>query len=146
MDASTLGQWVILMFAPTLVICAALALPRGISALRRLTTKRRAGATPQPTRPPIEQLAADVRRLLQRHHALRQSTEMAMRGLKLRATEAAITDLALEAARALGVPCPSPANGTGLTTAELVRLLQELADAGLVLAPLVGQFADDDHS
>lgn len=145
MDASTLGQWVILMFAPTLVICAALALPRGISALRRLTMTRRVGATPLPTRPPIEQLAADLRRLLQRHHALRQSTEMA-RGQKLHATEAAISDLAVEAARALGVPSPSLSNGTGLTTAELLRLLHELADAGLVLAPLVGQFADDDHS
>ena len=74
--------------------------------MRRFAAERRPATDAQPIGPPIEQLAADLRRLLQRHDDLKRSTAVAMRAQKLRATEAAITDCAIDAARALDLPCP----------------------------------------
>jgi hypothetical protein len=137
------------MLAPTLAIGAALALPRVISAtgrrFRQRLSVRRGEPAPPPSRLPIEQLAADLRRLLERHHALKESTGTAMRAQKLRATEAAITDLAVDAAQALDLPCPERAARAPLTPPDQRRRRHDLAGAGLVLEPLVGQFAADDH-
>jgi len=99
-----------------------------------------------PTHVPIEQLAADLRRLLQRHEAIRQSTDVAMRARHLRAIQAAIGDCATEAAEALGLACPDRTTRVALSTAELRRLLRALVDAGLVLVPATGLLTADAHS
>ena len=127
-----------LMLSPTLVIGAALYLPRCIRAVLR-----HVHSTPTATRPPIEELAADLRRLLRRHEALLRSETGAARAVHLRALEGAITDCATEAASALGLPCPARPAHAPLATPELRRLLRSLADAGLVLPPAIRLLASD---
>jgi membrane protein implicated in regulation of membrane protease activity len=75
---------VVLMLSPTLLIGTALYAPRGVRAVWRGLIGRRAGKTPQPTNPPIEQLAGDRRRL--------------------RALEATITERATQGAVPSGPP------------------------------------------
>ena len=65
-----------------------------------------------------------------------------MRAHHLSAIEGAITDCAVLAAAALGVPHPAVPRHSALTTTELKRLLRALADAGLVLPTGVGLLAD----
>jgi hypothetical protein len=146
MDVANAGQWVILMLSPTLLVAGALCTPRALRAVRRFAAERRPAADPQPTCPPIEQLAADLRRLLQRHDDLKRSTAVAMRAQKLRATEGAITDCAIDAARALDLPCPEEPRHRALALPELRRLLLALEGAGLVLQPLVSHFAADERA
>ena len=69
---------------------------------------RRADREPKPIGPPIEQLAADLRRLLRLHSELTVSAHLAMRAHRLWAIEAAIAVRALEAAKALDVPYREP--------------------------------------
>jgi hypothetical protein len=104
---------------------------------------RRASRMPQPTHPPIERLAADLRRLLQRHEEVVRSTELAMRAHRIRAVEGAISSCATEAAAALGVSCPQHRPLGVLPQREIRRLLRALADAGLVLPPAIGLLASD---
>ena len=155
------AEIVLLMLASTLLIGTFVALPRIVREVSRRVADRRARRNPQPTSPPIEQLAADLRRLLWRHDTVRRSTDelrrrelpgdtdtpiiVAMRARRLWALEGAITDCATMAARALDVPHPAaPAYG-GLDKPRLRRLLRDLADAGLVLPPAVGLLASDGH-
>jgi hypothetical protein len=151
MGVGAVGEWVVLMVTPTVAVAAALGSPallRAIQRRRRRQQRPRGPAhapAPAPVRPPIEQLAADLRRLLERHDALKQSTDVAVRGRKLLALEAAITDCAVDAAGALDVPCPPPAGRAALATPALRRLLHALADAGLVIEPLTGVFAAEDR-
>jgi len=141
MDVVKVGGIVILMLFPTLAVGALLHLPGWIRAMRRLINERYPDSNLQPSHPPIEQLAADLRRLLQQHEAMRQSTGVAVRGRHLRALEGAITDCAADAALALGLPCPDrPAHGS-LPRPELRRLLQSLASSGLMLPPATGLLA-----
>jgi hypothetical protein len=125
----------------------------------RLFTDRRAGNNPQPTGPPIEQLAADLRRLLWQHDTNRQATDelrrrekagdtqtpiiVEIRARRLRTLEGAITDCATQAARALDVPHPNAPGYGRLDNPQLRRLLRDLAAAGLVLPPAVGLLASD---
>jgi hypothetical protein len=146
MDVVKVGQVVLTMLMPTLAIAAVLNLPRGVRATRRLAAKRKVETTPQPSHPPIEQLAADLRRLLQRHETLRRTTGVAMRGRHLLALESAITDCATDAATALDLPAPDRPRHGGLATPELRRLLHSLANAGIVLPPAIGLLAADGHS
>lgn len=102
---------------------------------------RRPRSSMQPTNPPIEKIAADLRRMLWRHDKLARSTPMGMSTRQLRALEAAISKSAVQAARGLGVSCPdAPAFG-GFDTAELRRLLRALTAEGLMLPPDVGLIA-----
>jgi hypothetical protein len=141
MDVVRVGEIVLLMLFPALTVEALLHLPGGIRTARRPATKRSAALDVQPSRPPIELIAADLQRLLQRHEATRRSPGVAMRARHLRALEGAITDCATQAARALELPCPDlPANGM-LATRELGQLLQALARAGLTLPPEIGLMA-----
>jgi hypothetical protein len=143
MNVGKVSEIVAIMLAPTVAVGAALYLPRGIRAVRRALRERAAAANPRPSQPPIEDVAADLRRLLLRHEAVKHTTDVAMRAQHLRALEGAITDCAFEAARSLDLPCPArPARGA-LATPDLRRLLRALADAGLVLPPAVGLLADD---
>jgi hypothetical protein len=143
MDVVKVGQIALTMLMPTLAVVVALNVPRGVRAVRRLAAKRKVDTIPQSSRPPIEQLAADLRRLLQQHETLRRATGMAMRGRHLLALEGAITDCATEAARALDLPVPDRPTHGGLAAPELRRLLRSLANAGLVLPPAIGLLAAD---
>jgi DNA-binding transcriptional ArsR family regulator len=143
MDVVKVGQVALLLLMPTLAVVAALNVPRGIRVVRRLAAKRKVDTIPQSSGPPIEQLAADLRRLLQEHERLRRSTGMAMRGRHLLALESAITDCATAAASALDLPVPDRPTHSGLAAPELRRLLRSLVDAGLVLPPAIGLLAAD---
>jgi len=122
--------------------------PRRLSrALRavwsRLVAQREDGV-PQPDRPPIEKLAADLRRLLWQHDSVTRSVDVAMYAWRLRALEGAITICATQAARSLDVPHPDPPMPGGfIHKPQLRRLLRSLAAAGLVLPPGVGLLAPE---
>ena len=107
-------------------------LPRLLRRCRDLLRRRRRQAE-GPVGPPLERTAADLRRLLAEHRAVRASAAVAVRGAHLRALEAAIGDAALDAARAVGVPAPEHPGREPLSAAELRDLLAALAAAGLVL-------------
>lgn len=94
--------------------------------------RRQAKRGPQPTGLPIEQLAADLRRLLNEHERLTRSKSEWQRVHHLRACEMALHDRAEEAAVALGLP-PCRLSEPGWTTADLERRLWQLRVAGLVL-------------
>ena len=142
MNVAKAAEIVAVMLSPTILVAAAIYVPRGARALwRRLHPEH-----DQVTHTPIEELAADLRRLLRQHETLRQSPGVAMRAKHLRAIEGAITDCATEAAIGLGLPGPDrPAHG-GLPTPQLRELLRSLADAGLVLPPAVGLLAAEKKS
>jgi hypothetical protein len=141
MDIVKVGGIVILMLFPTLAVGAVLHAPGWIRSARRIVKGRRPNTEMHPSHPPIEQLAADLRRLLQQHEATRHSTGLAVRGRHLRALEGAITDCATDAARALGLPCPDRPPHGSLAGPELRRLLQSLASSGLMLPPASGLMA-----
>jgi hypothetical protein len=142
MDVGKATEIVIVMLSPTLIIGTAIHTPRVFRAVRRIVAPPH-DAPLLPSQRPIEHIAEDLRRLLRKHETVRQSTGVARRAQHLRALEAAITDCASEAARALGLPCPDrPVHGA-LSTPQLRRLLLALADAGLVLPPAVSLIAAD---
>jgi hypothetical protein len=141
MDLARAGQIVVIMLSPTLAIAAAIHLPRAVRAVWAAIGRRPAG--PHSSGPPIETLAADLHRLLHMYDALKRSPMQAVRAQRLRAVEAAISDCATEAARALGVPVPDRPAHAGLAPAELSRLLRALADTGLVLPSTVDLLAND---
>ncbi len=145
MDIGKAGQWTIIMAFPALAFGAAVHLPRAVRALYRMAQERAERQQPRPGGPPIEQLAADLRRLLHQHDAVRRSPDVVMRAHRLWALEGAITDCAIPAARALGLAHPEPPVRGGLPTPELRRLLRALADAGLVLPSGVGLLGADRH-
>ena len=144
MDVAKVGQVLAVMLSPSLIVGALLYLPRGVRATRRLLVSD-ARPDDQPSRRPIELIAADLRRLLERHETIRRSVEMVVRARRLRAVEGAIADCATEAAEALELPVPAGVTGHELTTPESRRLLRALAEAGLVLPP-IGLLAADGRS
>ena len=89
---------------------------------------------PGTTAPPIEHIAADLRRSLWRHDALVAAAVNPGRSLgQVRALEVAISERAVQAARALGVHHPDPPVFGPLEVPRLRALLRDLAAAGLVL-------------
>jgi hypothetical protein len=140
MDVVKAGQIVALMVSPTVVIAAALYLPRGLRRLHRALRPE-----PVPPNPPIEDLAADLRRLLRRHEAVIRSGDGAARAVHLRALEGAITDCATEAAHALELPCRRRASGP-VSTPDLPQLLRALAGEGLVLPPEISLLTRDNRA
>ena len=95
--------WIAL--TPTAVAGAVVLAARAAREARRRMTPSR----PQPAGPPLEQVAADLRRLLAEPEAVASSRQLPARGRRLVALEGAITDRAVEAARAVGVEPPSRA-------------------------------------
>ena len=90
----------------------------------------------EPSNSPIEEIAHDLQRLLWEHDMVARSNNVAKLGLRLCFLEAAISDRAMQAARALGVPHPDrPAYG-GFDQMRLSRLLNTLSAQGLVLPPV----------
>jgi hypothetical protein len=140
-----IGQIVLLLLLPALLFEATFQVPRGVRAVRRLVETRRAERNPQPLGPPIEKIAADLRRLLWQHDRFARSDDIPMRALRLRALEAAITDCATQAARALDVPHPDRPGRDGYGRPQLRRLLLALVAAGLVLPAAVRLLAPDNH-
>ncbi len=125
-----------------LVLSLALLFAAGVQAVRR-RAGRPAELPLQPTNPPIEQIAAELRRMLWRHDRYARSNGVAMPASRLRALEVAISKTAMQAARALGVSHPEPPTYGGFDTWQLRRLLRGLAAEGLVLPPEVGLLAPD---
>lgn len=87
----------------------------------------------QPGGPPLEQVAADLRRLLAEHEQLWGASDVVTRGGRLLVLEVALTDCALDAARALGLEAVLRADGAPLPRARLRSLLLELCACGMVL-------------
>ena len=142
MSLLDIGKLALITVTPTLIGAIVVYAPRIWAACERLRPGR-PEVTPEPLGLPIEQLAADLRRLLRLHEATGRSAHIAMRAHRLWAVEAAIAVRAVEAARALEVPHREPETPGALTRDELVRLLQALAAAGLVLPTAVGPFTKD---
>lgn len=142
MDILDLGKLVLVVATPTLVGAVAVYGPAWCAAVGRRWEARRP-QPPLPLGPPIEQLAADLRRLLRLHGELTASAHMAMRAHRLWAVEAAIAARAIEAARALDVPHREPETLGGLSRGELCDLLTALSRTGLVLPAKVGPFTTD---
>jgi hypothetical protein len=95
---------------------------------------RRALEPPLASTPPIEQIAADLRRSLWRHDALVTAEPDSGRSVgQIRAMEVAISERAVQAARALDVRHPEPPMFGPLEIPRLRTLLRDLAAAGLVL-------------
>ncbi|MCA2212094.1 hypothetical protein [Jidongwangia harbinensis] len=136
------GKLVLIAATPTLLGAAVVYAPRWCAFLAEIWPER-AGRTPEPFGPPIQQLAADLRRLLRLHRDLSASAHLAMRAHRLWAVEAAIGVRAIEAAKALDVPHREPDMPGALTRGELSGLLRDLAAAGMVLPENVGPFVGD---
>jgi len=135
------GKLALITVTPTLIGAVVVYTPRWWAALVEAWPHR--PEEPQPAGPPIEQLAADLRRLLRLHEELTTSAHIAMLAHRLWAVEAAIGARAVEAARALDVPHRRPEHFEILTRTELTRLLHDLAAAGLMLPTPVAPFTKD---
>ena len=142
MNVWDVGKLVLIVATPTLIGAAFFCAPRWWAAAAHYLETRRP-QPPQPVGPPIEQLAADLRRLLRLHGSLTASAAVAMRAHRLWAVEAAIAVRATEAARALDIPHREPERPGALRRDELVALLRALSAAGLVLPTKVGPFTSD---
>jgi hypothetical protein len=136
LDASRI---VLILAAPGVVLAGCRYVPRWYAAV----AERRRPPAPAPYGPPIEQLAADLRRLLDLHGRLAASAHSAFCAHRLWAVEAAIGTRAVEAATALEVPHPHPDLAASLTRTQLSALLTALAAAGLVLPARVSGFTTD---
>lgn len=130
------GKLALIVATPTLLGAVAVYAPRCWAYVERIREEH-ASREPRPIGPPIQQLAADLRRLLRLHRQLTTSAHLAMRAHRLWAVEAAIAVRAVEAARALGVPHREPEE---LSRTELAELVHALAAAGMVLPENVGPF------
>ncbi|MEU4156869.1 hypothetical protein [Actinoplanes sp. NPDC026670] len=133
------GRLVLILAAPAVVAAGCRYVPRWCAA----AAERLRPPVPQPWGPPIERLAADLRRLLRLHGELAASAHVSLCAHRLWAVEAAIGARAVEAATALGVPHPHPGAVGTLTRTELSALLTALAAAGLVLPARVSGFTTD---
>ena len=142
MDILDVGKLVLIVSTPTLLGAAAIFAPKWCGAIAEAWAAHRPHP-PEPLGPPIEQLAADLRRLLRLHGEMTTSAHLAMRAHRLWAIEAAIAVRAIEAAKALDVPCREPEKPGALNRAELLDLLNALSAAGLVLPAKVGPFTSD---
>jgi hypothetical protein len=136
------GKLALIVSAPTLLGAAVIYVPQWCRKLADRWDQHRP-RRPQPCGPPIEQLAADLRRLLRLHGEVTESAHLAMCAHRLWAIEAAIGARAVEAARALGVRHREPDLLSTLSRPELVELLTALAAEGLVLPAKVGPFTSD---
>jgi sugar phosphate isomerase/epimerase len=120
---------------------------RWFDRLRRLAGARRDATPVMATNPPIELIAADLRRLLWEHHiqtlTIAGSPGIAAHVRRRRELEIAISERATQAARALGVPYPHYLAHSDFDRPVLRRLLRTLAVAGLVLPPAVELLAPD---
>jgi hypothetical protein len=107
--------------------------------VRRFLDGRRLRVSQLPAGPPIERIAAELRRLLWAHDQASQADGLAVR--HLRSLETAIAHRATQAAGALGVHAPEQVAHGRYDQPQLRRLLRQLADEGLVLPDAVALMA-----
>jgi len=131
----TVVTLLVIALTPSAVAGALVVLPRLVRALRRRT----APSAPRPAGPPLEQVAADLRRLLSEHRRIVRSPQMPARGRRLTALEAALSDRVVDAARALDLDVPPRPSDGVLPVPVLRSLLADLARSGVVL-PDVDRF------
>ncbi len=112
------------MLAPVAVLAGA---PRRLTGWLRAVTGR--PAVPRPSRPPVERIAADLRRLSGYLDRLDRSREPA-KIARMRAASWAYDDVLIEACRALEVPVD--VGHAPLRPAERLFAEIELSRAGLV--------------
>ncbi len=130
-DPTRLGkvQAVVLIGAlllPTLVGGAVVA---GARLWRRWSARR--DREPVPLGPPIERIAADLRRLNGQRHVMRRQVPAPGRGVRARALTAAYVDVLTDACRVLEVT-PPRASASGVAPgAEIERVEAELRVRGL---------------
>ena len=117
--------------------------PRGVRAVRRLIENQRVRRLPQPTNPPIEQIAADLRRLLREHDASygRRAARRAVGACRIGSRDHRSCAAGGACARC-AAPCPV-GRTAGLSRQQLCKLLRALATEGLVLPTAVGLLAPD---
>lgn len=142
MNAFDVGKLALIVASPTAVGAIVVYAPKWCGRVAEKWSRRRP-SPPAPLGPPIEQLAADLRRLLRLHGEMVASAHLAMRAHRMWAIEAAIGVRAIEAARALDVPHREPELPGALDRGELLDLLNALAACGLVLPAKVGPFTSD---
>ena len=117
------------------LLTVAFALPTGVwyavGAARRLYARHRAGQRlPLPVGPPIERVAADLRRLRALLEATENATDQPGKYLRCRAVQSAYVDVLTSACRQLQVEPP----GRGVVfapQAEIYRVESELRRHGL---------------
>ena len=85
---------VVLLLAPVLLFRVGLCVWHGVRVVRRLVS-RRAELRLQPSGPPIEQIAADLRGVLWRHDWFARSNDIVTSARRLPALEAAVSRYAL---------------------------------------------------
>ena len=126
-------ELMMIMLAPTLTVGMIFWVPPLVRRARVLHQQLTAADALATAGPPLERISADLRRLTAEHAAVRSSASVAVRAHRLVALEGALTDRALDAARALDVPTRSTSGRDPLPVEELRTLLLALVDAGLVL-------------
>ncbi|GAA0568832.1 hypothetical protein GCM10010172_61430 [Paractinoplanes ferrugineus] len=132
MSVWDVAKLVLIIATPTLLGAALLYAPKWWEAASAYRQARRPPDS-EPSGPPIERLAADLRRLLRLHASLTASAHIAMRAHRLWSVEAAIAVRAVETARALDVPHPPTTDPGDLHRDQIAALLHRLSAAGLVL-------------
>lgn len=142
MGILTVRHIAVLILSPAALFGVVFGVRCAVGAVRR-TVRRRAEQRLQPSGPPIEQIAADLRRMLWRHEGFVRSDAVAMSAGRVRALEVAISKCAMQAARALGVSHSEPSAHRALDRRQLRRLLRALRAEGLVLPAEVGLVEPD---
>jgi hypothetical protein len=140
---SPVGATLLVVLASAVVVRAAVRAGRETFASREAGLELPDHLFPHPASPPIECIAADLRRLLRQHDLVLRSADMVTAARHLWALETAITRRAAQAALALEVPHPSPPEHRGLDRPQLRLLLRALAHKGLVIPMTVGLMAPD---
>jgi hypothetical protein len=116
---------VVVIFIPTLLGGAAV----GTARVWRRYHERDRG--PRPLGPPIERIAADLRRLNRERWDLSCRASGPGRGVRWRALEAAYVDVLTTACRVLEVVPPRPGGAGTVPRAEIDRVESELHSRGL---------------
>jgi hypothetical protein len=96
---------------------------------RRFQGRRRRG--PVPAGPPIERIAADLRRLYRQRTMLAGHSPSPGRGLRTKALNAAYVDILTSACRALDVAGPQAGPNGLVSDQEIERVEVDLRDHGL---------------
>jgi hypothetical protein len=123
--AGNLVLLAIAVIAPSALFWLLLRLPRTVDAAGARLRRRRG---PQPAHPPIERLAADLRRV---HRAMKEFTP-GTPAVRRRATREAYDALLVQACRAVDVPHRLDALAEGLDReVERLRVEEALSDAGV---------------
>jgi hypothetical protein len=122
---------VMAILLPTVLGYGALAAVR----VRRAWSDRDPAGGPVPLGPPIERVAADLRRINRQRHDLRRDSRAHGRALRFRALDAAYHDVLLIACRAVEVVPPAVTAGGVALPADIHRVEIELQQHGLDVGP-----------